>query len=103
MNVDDLFKEISDLAKGELKQYGGEITDVISDFYKKTKKDIKKYTQALADAKISQEEYASLLRQKEQLLQAVLLTEKVRKQVKLKEFQDKVIGFIIDKVFDALP
>ncbi len=103
MNVDDLFKEISDLAKGELKQYGDEITDVIRDFYKNTKKDIEKYTRALADAKISQKEYASLLRQKEQLLQAVLLTEKVKKQVNLKEFQDRVIGFIIDKVFDALP
>ena len=102
MNVDSLFGDISSFAKGELGKFGDEIEDVISSFYEKSKTDIKEYTQAFADCIIPKEEYESLLRQKAQLLEAAMLTEAVRRQVQLKEFQDEVIGFIIDKVFDAL-
>ncbi len=102
MDLDSLIKDISEIAKDQLKKYGDEIKNVISEFYESTKDDIKRYTKALADTEISKEEYVSLLRQKQQLISVALLTESVKKKVRLKELQDDVIGFLVDKIFDAV-
>lgn len=90
--------EIGRLAKDSLHGYAGEARSDAEEFLEATKDDLKNWTIAYAQGKMSKEELKDLIKGKKNLMQMIALKQKGLGRIRIDKFRDDVIEVIVNTI-----
>src|SRR4030095_4395593 len=106
-NFDEILNNIKnaviELAKNTFIEYAKEAEKDVSAFLEKSKDDIQRYTELLADKKISEQEFGSLLKGKKDLAEMKLLKQQGIALITLDKFKNSLIETIAGVIKTVIP
>ncbi len=100
--IDELRKGILDLAKNTVEEFVQHAKDDFEDFISATRDDVERWTIALAEGKLTADEFRFLLKMRADLAEMHALTSVGIAATRLKRFRDGMISLIIKTIFAAL-
>jgi hypothetical protein len=106
-DIENILKEIKvaaiDLAKSMFSDYAKEAEKDVKSFLKKSKEDLKRYSELLLNGQITELEFKSLLEGKKALAEMKLLKQQGILMITIDKFQNKMIDTILGVVKGFIP
>jgi hypothetical protein len=106
-NIDNILKTVQKqtkaLAQNLFRQYTQQAMTDVQDFLEKSKSDLKRWAQQLAEKKIDADEFASLVQGKLDVAEMKALKQAGLAQVQLDTFTNGVVDIIVQAAVAAIP
>jgi hypothetical protein len=96
---ENLKKGLEDLGKKSLSEFQKEAEKDGRAFFKKTKKDLQRWTRLLARGELTREDFEWLVKSKKDLAEMEALKQAGLTLAKVEKFQNTVVSLVIDSAF----
>jgi hypothetical protein len=100
---DQLKSDVVELAKLTLKNYSTEAKEDALLFLEGSKDKLKKWTELLADGKLSISEFEWLVQSQKDLAHMELLYQKGLAKIRVDQFRNSLINLVVDSVLNLVP